>query len=87
MNVRQHIEPGDKVVAIIKKRSLLIAIPFYKEAHLVKSMMDALNSIRSDLAQINAHVLFFNDSPDDKNLNYAFRQYEALRPSRQTDRK
>lgn len=43
---------------------MLIAVPFYKNEGLVRSLADSLVTCRDELAELRAEVVFFNDSPD-----------------------
>ncbi len=43
---------------------LLIAVPFYKNEELVASLLESLIACAADLAEIDAEVVLFDDSPD-----------------------
>jgi len=45
-------------------RPVLIAIPFYKNEHLVEAVIGSLIRCAADLAAIDGEVVFYNDSPD-----------------------
>ncbi|HEV2677618.1 MAG TPA: glycosyltransferase [Aliidongia sp.] len=46
------------------ERSVLIAIPFYKNELLVESVVGSLIACSADVAAIRAEVIFYDDSPD-----------------------
>ena len=50
---------------------LLVAVPFYKNERLVQRFTDGLMACADDIRDLNARVVFYNDSPD----------YAALQPA------
>ena len=42
---------------------LLIAVPFYKNEELVAPVLESLIACAADLAEINAEIVLFDDSP------------------------
>ena len=59
---------------------ILIAIPFYKNEHLVELVVGSLINCASDLAAIGAQVVLYDDSPFYKPLRAAL---EAILPAAQ----
>jgi GT2 family glycosyltransferase len=50
---------------------VLIAIPFYKNAHLVPAVLNSLVACADDIGAIGAEVVCYNDSPDHAELHQA----------------
>lgn len=53
-----------KSVAGVVRPALIIAVPFYKNEHLVDPLVRSLSACAAEIREINACVLLFNDSPD-----------------------
>jgi O-antigen biosynthesis protein len=54
------MEPGPSGV--------LVAVPLYRSPDLLPPLVDALVAMNSELGELNASVVFINDSPDDPDL-------------------
>ncbi len=68
--------PGNQYAGIECK--VLIAVPFYKNEHLVSRLVDSLVRSAEDILAIGGEVLFFNDSPDYGPLGAALEESSAL---------
>lgn len=44
--------------------ALIVAVPFYRNEHLVDPFVKSLVACSAELQELNARVIFFNDSPD-----------------------
>lgn len=49
-------------------RSITVAVPFYKNPHLVRSVFKSLQACADELEALNTRIVFYNDSPDDLEL-------------------
>jgi GT2 family glycosyltransferase len=50
------------------KPSLTVVVPFYKNPQLVEPLFRSVRDCRSELDELNARIVFYNDSPDDDGL-------------------
>jgi GT2 family glycosyltransferase len=78
LSVEPHRMESDPSTARQKTCRVLIAIPFYRNEHLVAQVIGSLIGCASDLAVIGADVVFYNDSPDYPALSEAL---QAILPS------
>jgi GT2 family glycosyltransferase len=49
-------------------RNIKIVVPFYKNAHLAKDVVNGINACREEFSENNVSFFFINDSPDHKEL-------------------
>jgi GT2 family glycosyltransferase len=59
----------------VRARPVLVAVPFYRNAQLVPSLVQSLITSARDLRDLHADVVFYVDSPDDAPLDQALQAW------------
>lgn len=62
---------------------MILIVSFYKNAHLVGPLCDSLCACSTELAQLQTQILFYNDSPEDIDLQVALSKGLSLLQDRQ----
>ena len=76
-NLDSSIKKFD-VAEIRRTNSIILAVPFYKSSELVEPLYASLCKCSQDLVDYNVEVIFYNDSPDDTELENEFKRIEGL---------
>lgn len=82
MNTNYFIEEKIEHQIIVYERPLMIVVPFYKNAEIVRVLFESLIACKDELKEINAELVFFNDSPEcsslSEELNWCSRNADTL---------
>lgn len=66
------------VAEVRKTNNIVLAVPFYKSSELVEPLYASLCKCYQDLIDYNVEVIFYNDSPDDPELEREFKKIEGM---------